>query len=127
MNDEIYSDGGFEDISSSTVPRTKSSLKAVTENYGNGVFKHLDKIIKAISFIVALMILLVFAAVAAVLIMLDKIFAVVAVGVFIVGIVLSIIILFLIYAVGHLISQNNEIIRSLYNQKAPLCKGRWMM
>ena len=53
MNDEIYSDGGFEDISSSTVPRTKSSLKAVTENYGNGVFKHLDKIIKAISFIVA--------------------------------------------------------------------------
>ena len=98
MNDEIYSDGGFEDISSSTVPRTKSSLKAVTENYGNGVFKHLDKIIKAISFIVALMILLVFAAVAAVLI---------------VGIVLSIIILFLIYAVGHLISQNNEIIRRL--------------
>ena len=113
MNDEIYSDGGFEDISSSTVPKTKSSLKAVTENYGNGVFKHLDKIIKAISFIVALMIILVFAAVAAVLIMLDKIFAVVAVGVFIVGIVLSIIILFLIYAVGHLISQNNEIIRRL--------------
>lgn len=72
MNDEIYSDGGFEDISSSTVPRTKSSLKAVTENYGNGVFKHLDKIIKAISFIVALMILLVFAAVAAVLIMLVR-------------------------------------------------------
>ena len=66
MNDEIYSDGGFEDISSSTVPKTKSSLKAVTENYGNGVFKHLDKIIKAISFIVALMILLVFATVAAV-------------------------------------------------------------
>ena len=33
MNDEIYSDGGFEDISSSTVPKTKSSLKAVTENY----------------------------------------------------------------------------------------------
>ena len=113
MNDEFYSYESFEDISSSTLPKTKSSLKAVTQNYGNGVFKHLDKIIKAISFIVALMILLVFAAVAAVLIMLDKIFAIVAVGVFIVGIVLSIIILFLIYAVGHLISQNNEIIRRL--------------
>lgn len=113
MNNEFYSDEGFEDISSSTLPKTKSSLKAVTENYGNGVFKHLDKIIKAISFIVALMILLVFAAVAAVLVMLDKIFAIVAVGVFIVGIMLSIIILFLIYAVGHLISQNNEIIRRL--------------
>ena len=113
MNDEFYSDESFEDISSSNIPKTKSSLKAVTENYGNGVFKHLDKIIKAISFIVALMILLVFAAVAAVLIMLDKIFAIVAVGVFVVGIVLSIIILFLIYAVGHLISQNNEIIKRL--------------
>ena len=113
MNDEFYSDESFEDISSSTIPKTKSSLKAVTENYGNGVFKHLDKIIKAISFIVALMILLVFASVAAVLIMLDKIFSIVAVGVFIVGIVLSIIILFLIYAVGHLISQNNEIIKRL--------------
>lgn len=113
MNDEFYTDESFEDISSSTIPKTKSSLKAVTENYGNGVFKHLDKIIKAISFIVALMILLVFAAVGAVLIMLDKIFAIVAVGVFIVGIVLSIIVLFLIYAVGHLISQNNEIIKRL--------------
>ena len=51
MNDEFYSDESFEDISSSTIPKTKSSLKAVTENYGNGVFKHLDKIIKAISFI----------------------------------------------------------------------------
>lgn len=101
----------FEDISSSSVPKTKSSLKAATQNYGNGVFKHLDKIIKAISFIVALGILLAFTAIAAVLIMLDKIFAVVAVGVFIVGIILSIISLFLIYATGHLISQNNEIIK----------------
>ncbi|MGN0451601.1 MAG: hypothetical protein ACI4FN_05775 [Acutalibacteraceae bacterium] len=103
----------FEDISSSSLPKTKSSLKAVSQNYGNGVFKHLDKIIKAISFIVSIVILLMFAAVAAVLIMLDKIFAVVAVAVFIVGIILSLIVLFLIYAVGHLISQNNEIIKRL--------------
>ena len=103
----------FEDISSSSLPKTKSSLKAVSQNYGNGVFKHLDKIIKAISFIVSLGILLMFAAVAAVLVMLDKIFAVVAVVVFIVGIILSLMVLFLIYAVGHLISQNNEIIKRL--------------
>lgn len=103
----------FEDISSSSLPKTKSSLKAVSQNYGNGVFKHLDKIIKAISFIVSLGILLMFAAVAAVLVMLDKIFAVVAVAVLIVGIILSIMVLFLIYAVGHLISQNNEIIKRL--------------
>lgn len=103
----------FEDISSSSLPKTKSSLKAVSQNYGNGVFKHLDKIIKAISFIVSLGILLMFAAVAAVLVMLDKIFAVVAVVVLIVGIILSLMVLFLIYAVGHLISQNNEIIKRL--------------
>ena len=103
----------FEDISSTSLPKTKSSLKAVSQNYGNGVFKHLDKIIKAISFIVSLGILLMFAAVAAVLVMLDKIFAVVAVVVFIVGIILSLMVLFLIYAVGHLISQNNEIIKRL--------------
>lgn len=103
----------FEDISSSSLPKTKSSLKAVSQNYGNGVFKHLDKIIKAISFIVSLGILLMFAAVAAVLVMLDKIFAVVAVAVLIVGIILSLMVLFLIYAVGHLISQNNEIIKRL--------------
>ena len=103
----------FEDISSSSLPKTKSSLKAVSQNYGNGVFKHLDKIIKAISFIVSIGILLMFAAVAAVLVMLDKIFAVVAVAVFIVGIILSLMVLFLIYAVGHLISQNNEILKRL--------------
>ncbi|MGN0494426.1 MAG: hypothetical protein ACI4F7_12315 [Acutalibacteraceae bacterium] len=109
-NNEDYM---FEDISSSSVPKTKSSLKAATQNYGNGVFKHLDKIIKAISFIVALGILLIFAAAAVVLVMLDKIFAVVSVALFIVGIVLALISLFLIYAVGHLISQNNEIIKRL--------------
>ncbi|MBQ2286532.1 MAG: hypothetical protein II252_04440, partial [Clostridia bacterium] len=81
--------------------------------YGNGVFKHLDKIIKAISFIVSIGVLLLFAAISIVLVMLDKIFAVVAVGVFILGIILSIILLFLIYAIGHLISQNNEIIKKL--------------
>ena len=103
----------FEDISSSSIPKSKNSLKAVTENYGNGIFKNLDRIIKAISFIVAIAILLIFAAIAVVLVMLDKIFAVVSVAVFIVGIILALISLFLIYAVGHLISQNNEIIRRL--------------
>lgn len=113
MDDNFYTDQGFEDISSSSIPHTKSSIKSVTQNYGNGVFKHLDKIIKAISFIVSIGVLLLFAAISIVLVMLDKIFAVVAVGVFILGIILSIILLFLIYAIGHLISQNNEIIKKL--------------
>lgn len=102
----------FEDISSSS-PSVAKKLKAATENYGNGAFKHLDKIIKFISFAVAIVMILVFAAVAAVLIMMDEIFTIVAVAVFAVGLILSIIVLFLIYAVGHIISQNNEIIKSL--------------
>ena len=32
MNDEIYSDGGFEDISSSTVPRTKINHSVFTNS-----------------------------------------------------------------------------------------------
>lgn len=103
----------FEDISSSTVPAGRKSLKSVADSYGNGVFKHLDKIIKVIAFVVSLLIFLVFAAVAAVLFMLDKIFTVVAVGVLIAGIMLALMLLFLIYAIGHLISQNNEIMRRL--------------
>lgn len=88
-------------------------MKKAAENYGNGIFKHIDKVIKAISFIVSIGILLISIALAAVLIMLDKIFAVVAVGVVIIGIILALIALFLIYATGHIISQNNEIIKRL--------------
>lgn len=103
----------FEDISSSTKPKGGKSLKSVTESYGNGAFKHLDKIVKVIAFVVSLLIFLVFAAIAAVLFMLDKIFAIVSVAVLIAGILLSLIVLFLIYAVGQILSQNNEIIRRL--------------
>lgn len=112
MNEFSFNEQDFEDISSSTTPN-KTSIKAATRNYGNGVFKHLDKIIKAISFIVSLTILLVFAAAAVLLIIIDEIFTVVAVGMFAFGVILSIITLFLIYAVGHIISQNNEIIKRL--------------
>lgn len=113
MNGQTENNGMFEDISSSTIPKTGSSIKAVTENYGNGVFKHLDKIIKALSFIISLVVLLAFAGVAALLFMVDKIFAIISVAVFIVGVIISIIVLFLIYALGHLISQNNEILKKL--------------
>jgi len=113
VNNGINDDFLFEDISSSSFPTSKKSLKAATQNYGNGVFKNLDKIIKAISFIVSIGVLLACIAIAVVLFMIDKIFLVVSVGVFIFGIILSAISLFLIYAIGHLISQNNEIIRRL--------------
>lgn len=113
MKNNVENELLFEDISSSTRPKGGKSLKTVTENYGNGAFKHLDKIVKVIAFVVSLLIFLVFAAIATVLFMLDKIFAVVSVAVLIVGILLSLIVLFLIYAVGQILSQNNEILRRL--------------
>ena len=39
MNDEFYSDESFEDISSSTIPKTKSSLKPkITETEFSGTW-----------------------------------------------------------------------------------------
>lgn len=98
----------FEDISSSS-PKNET----LTDKYVNKSVTNIDKTIKAISFIVAIGIFLVFAAVSAVLILLDKIFIIVAVGVAIIGIVLSIISLFIIYGIGHIITQNNEILKRL--------------
>lgn len=108
----------FEDISSST-PMDKAKKKVekavkVVDDYGEGAFKHIDKIIKVISFIVAFGVLLVFAAGAVVLYMLDKVFMLVAVGVLILGVILSLISLFLIYAIGHIISQNKELLKRRY-------------
>lgn len=113
MPDNFNDDFIFEDISSSSTPVKKESVRKIAENYGNGVSKHLDKVIKAISFIVAIAVFIIFAAIGAVLIKLDKIFTIVALCVFIAGIVVSLIVLFLIYAVGHIVAQNNEILKRL--------------
>ena len=59
------------------------------------------------------LIFLIFTALAAVLIILDKIFFVISIGLIVVGAILAIIIMFLIYGTGHIISQNNEILKKL--------------
>ncbi len=108
----------FEDISSSTpADRRKKQLeKAVqaVDNYGEGAAKNIDKVIKAISFIVAIGIFILFAAVAVVLFYLDKMFTIVAIGVLVIGIVLSLIMLFIIYGIGHIITQNNQLLKRKY-------------
>lgn len=103
----------FEDISSSSLPKSKASLKAVNQAYGNGIFKHLDKIIKTLAFLLSVLVLLVSAAAAFILFKIDKLFLVVSVAVMLVGILLSALTLFIIYAIGHVISQNNEILKRL--------------
>lgn len=112
MNNATEKDFIFEDISS-TSPSFKKEIAAATREYGNGAFRHIDKIIKVISFIVAIAILLMFFAIAAVLVMLDQSFKVIAIGVVVLGVILSLISLFLIYGIGHIITQNKQILRRL--------------
>ena len=76
----------------------------------DGFLNNLGKIIKITSFVVAVAVLLVFAALGAVLIMLDKFFVFIAVILFLVGIVVAAISMFLIFGMGQIITQNDEIL-----------------
>lgn len=102
----------FEDISSSS-PNLKKRVSVANKEYGNGAMRHIDVVIKTISFIVAIIIAVVFFGLAAVLVMLDSSFKVIAIAVLVVGLVLSLITLFLIYGIGHIITQNKQILRRL--------------
>ena len=59
MSTENVNEMVYEDISSSSA-KQKSKLIIASEAYGSGAFKHIDKVIKAISFIVSIGILLFF-------------------------------------------------------------------
>ncbi|MBR7132601.1 MAG: hypothetical protein IKD04_03630 [Clostridia bacterium] len=116
MSDIPENEMTFEDISSSAKP-AKRAKKVKKESpvsaYANIGAKNIDKVIKAIAFIVAISILLLFVAVAAVLFLLDDIFMIVSVGLVILGVIVALITLFLIYGLGHIITQNNEILKRL--------------
>ena len=101
----------FEDISSSS--KSKKGIRASSNDYANGAMRHLDKVIKAISFIVALLVAAVFFIVAAIVVTLDANFKFIALAIVIVGIILALICLFLIYGLGHIITQNKQILRRL--------------
>ncbi len=100
----------FEDINSST---SRDRLNLSPKAYSEGAFRNIDKVIKAISVIVAISIFLLFAAVAAVLYIFDSIFLILSIGLLIFGIILSLITMYLIFGIGHIISQNKEILRRL--------------
>ncbi len=101
----------YEDIRSSS--KKSGTVKRSIQNYGNGVFRHLDKVVKTIAFLVSLAVLLIFAAGALILWKLDHTFTLIALCVLVAGALLALITLFLIYAIGHIISQNNEILKHL--------------
>ena len=104
-----FDDMVYEDISSSSVVKKDSFAKT----YSEGAFKHIDKVIKIISFFVSITTFFIFAGAAVVLVMIDKAFIAIAIGVGIFGILTSLILLFLIYGIGHIITQNKEILKRL--------------
>ena len=112
MNSDINADDLFEDISSSS-QSAKKKLATIRKNYGDNAHSNLDKVIKVISFIVSISILLICVTVSTILFLIDDIFLIISAGILIFGIIISIISLFIIYAIGHLIYQNNKIIEYL--------------
>ena len=100
----------FEDISSSS-PYSKK--KSAADVYAEGAFKNIDKVIKAISFLISIGTFLIFAGIALVLALFDSVFIILSIGLAIFGILFSLILLFLIYGLGHIITQNKEILKRL--------------
>ena len=90
----------------------KNTVDSV-DKYGNAGVTNIDKIIKAIAFVVAIAVLLLFLAAAVILFVLDKMFMILSAVIIAIGIVIALISLFLIYGLGQIISQNNEIIKKL--------------
>lgn len=79
--------------------------------------QNIDKILKVVSFVVSIAILLAFILIAVVLVLLDEIFMLVSVAVLILGLLVSLINLFIIYGLGHIIAQNNEIMEDFNKEK----------
>lgn len=106
----------YEDIrsSSGTPPQMAAKkVKKSVELYGNGVFKHLGNIIKAISFMIAFGILGISLFLGYFLYSKDSSVAVISIGIVIIGLIFAMITMFLIFGIGHIICQNNEIMRRI--------------
>ena len=95
---------------------TKKAVKTTVDSvdkYGSAGITNIDKIIKAIAFVVSIAVLLLFVAAAVILFILDKMFMILSAVIIAIGIVIALISLFLIYGLGQIISQNNEILKKL--------------
>lgn len=124
MSDEglfFTQDDDMIDISSSSTPNNNKppkSKKGKKENpvstYGNSLFKNLGTIIKVISFIIAISLILLVLAVAFLLLkVFDSFFTPIAIGIVILGTIIAAFTFFIIYGIGHVICQNDEILRRL--------------
>lgn len=102
----------IEDIVSMS-PQAKKAEKKTLKGSDKGISKGLAVTIKAISFLVALIVFALFLVVAYLLYTKDPLFAAVSLAIIIAGAIFSTIVMFLIYAIGQILSQNNEILKKI--------------
>ena len=79
----------------------------------NTGFKSLGNIVKVIAFVVAIAVLAVFVLAAYILFAFRPLYRTICLAIVTAGLIVSLIVLFLIYALGHTINQNNEILALL--------------
>lgn len=99
----------MEDISSTS--KEFREQKNPVMNYANGIFKNLGNIIKAIAFVIAFGVIIVGFVIAALLSSF-----VLSLGVIIVFTIIAACLFFPIYGIGHIVCQNNEILKQLENK-----------
>ncbi len=105
----------FEDINSSSKSSydVSSHVGEYVEKYGNGIFKNLGMIIKCLAFIICFTVIVISFIGAYFIFSFDPLFIAIAAGIVVVGTIIGLIFLFLIYGMGHIICQNNEILTRL--------------
>lgn len=107
-----YSD--FEDISSSsTTSEEKIEVKEYIDKYGNGLFKHMGGIIKFIAFLICFTIIIASLVTAYIFFSKSTFSIILSIAIVGGGAAIALIFLFMIYGMGHVISQNNQILTKL--------------
>lgn len=117
QNNSSYDD--FVDIMSSSTPKSEEKEKPIElmkesiDRYGNGMFKYMGGIVKFIAFMICFLIIILSFVAGFFFYSKASSDIVIAIAIIGAGCSVALITLFMIYSVGHLICQNNEIITRL--------------
>lgn len=104
----------FEDISSSSNQFHK--VKKQVDAYSNGIYKNLGNVIKAIAFIIAFAMIILGFILAFILLTKSAFSVVTSLAVIVAFTLLAAIVFFPLFGLGHIVCQNNEIIKLLKKQ-----------
>ncbi len=116
-NNDNQNSTQFEDIISSSTPKSHSAVSNIADtaqeiisDYGEGIYKNLGNIIKFIAFLICFTIIGITFIAAYFIYSKLAVYTAIAIGIVVVGTSIGLITLFLIFGLGQLICQNNEIL-----------------